>query len=267
VSFVVPKDVKLDSAPAKLSGYAFSDDGRSALGDVHNLLLVAPTTRAGVADTAGPALALFIGSRAFRSGDAVSKHSTAIVDVSAMHGLNTSTASIGHSFVAWVDEAQDSAIDLSATYVSKQDDYTSGVSVQAIELPAGHHTLHVRAFDTYDNPSFASVDFVAMNEAPYHLYDVAIWPNPLFDHTTFSFTQPGRAGSVVEITLSIYTTDSRLVRTITTQTRQSTIDIPWDGLDNGGNTVANGVYVFSIAARNLDDGTSTEATGKCIVAR
>ncbi|MDP4198742.1 MAG: type IX secretion system sortase PorU [Bacteroidota bacterium] len=266
-TFIVPKDVKLDSLPAKLSGYAFSDDGRSALGDMHNLQLVAPTTRADVGDTAGPALAVYIGTRAFRSGDAVSKHSTAIVDINTLHGLNTSTASVGHSFVAWVDAAQDSAIDMASTYVSKQDDYRSGTSVHPIELPAGHHTLHVRAFDTYDNPSFASVDFVAMNEDPYHLYQVSVWPDPLFDHTTFSFTQPGHAGSLVEITLSIYTPDARQMRTITMQTRESAIDIPWDGRDNAGNTVANGVYVFSIAARNLDDGTSTEATGKCVVAR
>ncbi len=267
VSFVVPKDVKLDSMSAKLSGYAFSDDGRSALGAMDSLLLVAPTIHAGVADTVGPGLAVFIGSRAFRSGDAVSKHSAAIVDVSALHGLNTSTVSVGHSFVAWVDDAQDSAIDLASTYVSKQDDYTSGTSIHAIELPAGHHTLRVRAFDTYNNPSFASVDFVAKNEDPYHLYELSIWPNPLFDHTTFSFTQPGQAGSLIEITLSIYTTDGRLARTIIAQTRESTVDIPWNGLDAAGNTVANGIYLFSIAAQNLDNGTSTEATGKCVVAR
>lgn len=267
VSFIVPKDVRLDTLNAKLSGYAFASDGHTALGAEQHLRLMPPPPDAAVGDTNGPSLSLFIGSRAFRNGDAVSKHTTAIVDVSAKHGLNTSTASVGHSFIVWVDDAQDSSFDMAPSYISKQDDYTAGSSERRIELPAGVHTLHARAFDAYNNPSFASVEFVAKNEDPYRLYEVTTHPNPLTDHTTFSFTQPGHTGSLVEITLSIFTTDARLERTITLDTRESTIDIPWDGRDNGGNSVANGVHLFTIVARNLDDGTSTQAAGKCVVAR
>ncbi|HWF44181.1 MAG TPA: type IX secretion system sortase PorU [Candidatus Kapabacteria bacterium] len=267
ISFVIPRDVKSDTAAAKLSGYAFSNDNRSALGDTHNIqLFAAPDSILAVRDTSKPAIAVYLGNRMFRSGDAVSKHSTVIVDVSAFHGLNTSTASIGHSFVAWVDDAEDSAIDLASTYVSKQDDYHSGTSEHAIELPAGHHTLHVRAFDTFDNPTFASVDFVAKNEDPYQLYDVLTVPNPLSDHTIFSFVQPGHAGSLVHAALSIYTTDGRLVRTLSADSRESTVEIPWDGRDDRSTRVANGVYVFIVNAQNIDDGTSSQAQGKCVVA-
>jgi hypothetical protein len=267
ISFVIPRDVKLDTAAAKLSGYAFSNDNRSALGDTRNIkLIAAPDSVLAVRDTSKPAIVVYLGNRMFRSGDAVSKHSTVIVDVSAFHGLNTSTASIGHSFVAWVDDAEDSAIDLASTYVSTQDDYRSGTSERPIELPAGHHTLHVRAFDTFDNPSFASVDFVAKNEDPYQLYNVLTVPNPLSDHTTFTFVQPGHTGSLVHATLSLYTTDGRLVRTLTAETRESTVEIPWDGRDDRSTRVANGVYVFIVNAQNIDDGTFSQAQGKCVVA-
>ncbi|HEX5316050.1 MAG TPA: FlgD immunoglobulin-like domain containing protein, partial [Candidatus Kapabacteria bacterium] len=146
-------------------------------------------------------------------------------------------------------------------------DFTSGTSIHTIELPAGHHTLHVRAFNSYDNPSFASVDFVAKNGAPYQLYDVTNVPNPIQDHTTFSFVQPGTAGSLVNVTLSLYATDGQFVRTLTVSSRASDIEIPWDGRDASGTTVANGVYMFTVNVQDVDDGTSSVAMGKCVVER
>ena len=266
IQFIVPRDVKLDSGAAKLSGYAYSgSDGRTALGDNKGIQLTGSDSTLAILDTTGPTLHVWLGSRAFQSGDDVSMHSTAIVDVSDLHGLNTSTASIGHSFIAWVDNAEDSAIDLASTYISKENDFTQGTSIHAIELPAGHHTLHVRAFNTYDNPTFASVDFVAMQSAPYQLYDVTNVPNPILDHTTFSFVQPGAAGSLVNATLSLYRTDGGFVRALTASSRESAIEIPWDGRDATGTSVANGVYVFIVNVQNVDDGTSSVATGKCVV--
>jgi len=268
ISFIIPRDVKLDSGLAKLSGYAYSGtENRTALGDYRAIHLTSSDSALAVVDTTGPTLHAWLGTRSFRSGDAVSMHSTVIADVSDLHGLNTSTASIGHSFTAWVDNAEDSAIDLASTYIAKENDFTSGSSQQAISLPAGHHTLHVRAFDTYDNATFASVDFVAKNEMPYQLYNILAVPNPLQDHTIFSFVQPGQAGSLVDVTLSIYETDGALVRTLTASSRESVIEIPWDGRDASGATVANGAYIFGVNAQDVTDGTSSFSMGKCVVAK
>ncbi len=268
VSFIVPRDVKLDSGLAKLSGYAYSgSDARTALGDNQTIHLISSSSTQTAIDTNGPSLGVWLGSRSFQSGDVVSMNSTVIVDVNDILGLNTSTASIGHSFIGWVDDAEDSAIDLASTYVSKENDFTSGTSEQAISLPAGHHTLHVRAFDTYDNATFASVDFVAKGGTPYQVYDVSVVPDPMQDHTVFSFVQPGQAGSTVNVTLSIYTVAGQLVRTLTASSSESAIEIPWDGRDANGNALSNGAYVFVANVQDITDGTSAVATGKCIVAR
>ena len=243
------------------------DDARTALGDNQHIRLTSSDSSLVAVDTTGPSLKLWLGSRSFQSGDAVSMHSTIIVDVNDLHGLNTSTASIGHSFVGWVDDVQDSAVDLASTYISKENDFTSGTSQQHVSLPSGHHTMHVRAFDTYDNAAFASVDFVAKNGTPYQLYDLSVVPDPMQNNTTISFVQPGQAGSLVNVTLSIYSVAGQLVRTLTAESRESVIAMPWDGRDAMGTPVANGAYVFGVNAQNLDDGTSSYAMGKCIVAR
>ena len=265
IKFIVPRDIKLDSGQAKLSGYAYSAaDSRTALGDNRSIALEADTALANVT-TGGPSLKVWIGSRLFQNGDRVSCHNTAIVDVADRYGLNTSTASIGHSFIAWVDNAMDSAVDMASTYVSKPNSFDSGTSVHAIELPAGHHTLHVRAFDTYDNPSSASVDFVAVGDDPYRIYNVTAIPNPLSDHTIFSFVQPSPAGDLVNVTLSLYSTDGALIRTLTASSRGSNIEIPWDGRDAGGTNVANGAYFFNVNVQDAATGASSIASGKCVV--
>jgi hypothetical protein len=253
---------------ATLSGYAYSGlDNRTALGNSQAVHLISDSITAGIIDTAGPALQLWIGSHNFQSGDVVSMHSTTIVDVHDIHGLNTSTASIGHNFIAWVDNGLDSAVDLSPGYVSKENDFADGTSQMPMDFPPGHHTLHVRAFDTYDNASSASVDFIAKADAPYDLYNVLAVPDPVTDHTTISFTQPGQNGDEINVTLSIYTTSGQLVRTIEASSNQSVIEVPWDARDNRNVSVANGAYVFIIDANDQTAGTSSTATGKCIVTR
>jgi hypothetical protein len=218
-----------------------------------------------IIDTAGPQLKPFIGTRAFQSGDDVATSSKLIVDVRDKHGLNTSTASIGHGFIAWVDDDMSTAVDLSPGYVANQDDFTAGTSIEAATLPVGHHTLHVRAFDTFDNPGFADVDFVAKKDAPFRLYEVENQPNPIDDHTVFRFTQPTVGGAAINATLRLYTTDGRLMRTLHASTTESVVEMPWDGRDQAGNRVANGAYAFHVDVENPATGSTTGADGMCIV--
>jgi hypothetical protein len=264
-SFIVPKDVKFDTVSAKITALAYGDYGRSALGATRNLQLTAPDSINSIVDNVGPRLQPFIGSRGFRSGDDVAMESKLIVDVEDEHGLNTSTASIGHSFIAWVDDDMSSAIDLAPGYVADQDNFQRGTSIDPAKLPAGHHTLHVRAFDTFDNPGFAEVDFVAKKDAPFRLYEVVNQPNPIVDRTVFRFTQPSTGGSPVDVTLALYTSDGRLVRTLHARSAESVIELDWDSRDEGGNRVANGAYAFHLNVENSANGTSSQADGLCVV--
>ena len=170
-TFIVSKDIKFDTNRAKISMLAYSDNFHSALGVTKNIIINGVDPSRANSDHQGPALVPYIGSRAFQSGDVVPVNSKIIVDVSDISGLNTSTASIGHSFVAWTDDSTAGAIDMASTYVSKQDDYTTGTSIQQAKLPVGKHLLRVRAFDALDNPTFAEVEFIAHDEQPYTLYN------------------------------------------------------------------------------------------------
>ena len=54
-------------------------------------------------DTTGPAIAIYLNSRSFRPGDAVSDDPILFVDLADSNGINTSVSGIGHRIEAWVN--------------------------------------------------------------------------------------------------------------------------------------------------------------------
>ncbi|MDH3216223.1 MAG: Ig-like domain-containing protein, partial [Candidatus Krumholzibacteria bacterium] len=73
-------------------------------------------------------------------------------------------------------------------------------------------------------------------------------PNPFNPTTTIGF-DVARTGKVV---LRIYDANGRLVRTIVnSELPQARHEIEWDGRDDGGNTVASGVYFYRLVTRDF----------------
>ncbi len=267
-TFIVSKDIKFDSSIAKISMLAYSDNFHSALGVTTNIRVYGIETARVDSDHEGPKLTAYIGSRAFHSGDVVPVNSKIIVDVSDISGLNTSTASIGHSFVAWTDDSTAGTIDLASTYVSKQDDYKTGTSEQQALLPVGTHVLKVRAFDALDNPTFTEVEFTARDVQPYSLYNTTIKPNPVRNQAVFTFLQPSAPESPVDVTISIFTVIGQQVRELSAQSiSQNSVSIPFDGKDNSGATLTDGTYIYRVTARERLSGVQTTSGGKFIIVR
>ena len=70
-------------------------------------------------------------------------------------------------------------------------------------------------------------------------------PNPFNPETDINFQIPEQA----HVTLTIYNMRGSEVRTLVNENRQAgTHTVTWDGLDNSGNKVTSGVYIYRIAA-------------------
>jgi phage FluMu protein gp41 len=255
-SFIVPKDIKFDSNNAKIHLYASSNDFRSAVGVTTSVRVYGVDPNA-TNEEDGPDLTVYIGSRRFKSGDVVPIHSKIIVDVKDISGINTSTAGIGHSFIGWANDSTANVIDFAENYVSAQDDYSSGTSEKQTILPQGRGVLNVRAFDALNNPTFASVEFIASDDSPYKLYDVAVQPSPARRTATFSFLQPSAPDSPVDILVDIYTTDGRKVQEL------SALNLR----DMSGSTVPDAGYTYRINVKERLTGRETMMGGVFIVQR
>ena len=88
------------------------------------------------------------------------------------------------------------------------------------------------------------------------LQNTMAFPNPLDDSGTyFSFTLD--SGSPTDLLIRVYTLTGRLVYTRTErQLIPGYHQLPWDGRDAEGSTIANGIYVYKLVANN---GTSSAA--------
>ena len=78
-------------------------------------------------------------------------------------------------------------------------------------------------------------------------------------------------GDSVNVLLRIYTASGRLIRTLTRFGGLGQVQLPWDGLDDEGQALANGVYFFRVHVnpRDADGGSSpaqkADADGRFVI--
>jgi hypothetical protein len=92
--------------------------------------------------------------------------------------------------------------------------------------------------------------------------NVLNYPNPFSTSTQFVFTLTG-ASIPEQLIIQIFSATGKVVKEITREelgnlhVGTNVTDYKWDGTDNYGDRLANGVYFYRVMTRNLD-GTSTE---------
>jgi hypothetical protein len=133
-------------------------------------------------------------------------------------------------------------------------------------LPDGRHTLEVLAKDAsgnfFDTTSSRTVFYVYNQPDLLNVYN---YPNPFENDTYFTFEL---RGTVVpdEFEIKIYTVAGRLIKEISVLPSTMNIGfnrIYWDGRDEDGDEIANGVYFYKILSRlNEETKVITEKLAK-----
>jgi hypothetical protein len=124
-----------------------------------------------------------------------------------------------------------------------------GGSVSALirpEMEPGEHHLVIYSTDNVGNASTHSVDFTTRGD--FGIEWALNYPNPFSKTTTISYVLTGATDDYVEI--KIFTVSGRLIRTIRDTIRETANyrSQVWDGRDESGDEVANGVYFARIKA-------------------
>jgi hypothetical protein len=120
----------------------------------------------------------------------------------------------------------------------------------------GRHTLEVLAKDAsgnfFDTTSSRSV-FYVYNQAD--LLNVFNYPNPFKNDTYFTFELRGTE-KPEEFLIKIYTVAGRLIKDISVPSSDIEIGfnkVYWDGRDEDGDEISNGVYFYKIISRLKDE--------------
>ena len=214
----------------------------------------------------GPRIQLSLDSRGFRPGDIVSANPMLIADLFDSSGVNTSGAGIGHRIEAWLDGKPES-IDLTEFYRSKIDSFQHGtVEYTLTGLSQGTHRLRLRAWDTYNNSSTAETVFDIVERVGLRISDVFNYPNPFSSATVFTFRH--NQLDPIRSIIKIYTVAGRLIKTIEEDNiPDQFVKMEWDGRDEDGDLLANGVYLYKVVVKTTDKRLASEEFGKLSILR
>ena len=253
-SFYVPKDIDYSFGNGKISYYARSMnvDAAGAFTD----FIIGGTDSIGLNDKEGPVIDLYMNDENFVDGGIVNPNPTLIAKIKDNYGINTTGNGIGHDLTAILDGESDAQIVLNDYYETEKDSFNMGTVRYALsDLKTGKHTIKVRAWDINNNPSENELTFEVISDQKLELDHVLNYPNPFTTHTEFFFEQ-NQNGGMFDIQIQIYTISGKLVKTINTSQYMEgnrCSGIPWDGLDDYGDKIGKGVYMYKVRVRNQNN--------------
>ena len=94
------------------------------------------------------------------------------------------------------------------------------------------------------------------------------YPNPFNNFTTFHFDH-NKAGQNLVVNLSIYTVSGKIVKSTTStiySANSHASELVWDGRDEYGDKLAQGVYLYKIEIK-AEDGSIENQTAKLYIVK
>jgi hypothetical protein len=266
-SFVIPKDISLNIDFGKISYYAYSSSSDAYGYDTN--FRIGGISEIGLNDDQGPQLDVFMNDFDFVNGSMTDETPVLLIKLFDENGINTVGNGIGHDIVAVVDGNLANPIILNDYYSSDLNSYQSGeIRYQFTDLSPGRHEVDVKAWDVNNNSSAAKVEFVVYEKKAPQIDKVFNYPNPFTTKTEFMF-EHNQSCSFLDAQVQIYSLSGRLVKTInkSTETKGFRVNgIAWDGLDEFGDQLAKGVYIYRLKIKN-DLGETAEKTEKLVILR
>jgi hypothetical protein len=121
-------------------------------------------------------------------------------------------------------------------------------------LPEGNHILQYIGGDRDGNKDTVRNDVNVSNA--FQVRDLYNYPNPMMGETYFTFNMLS-SEAPQSCMIKIYTVAGRLVKDISAPAKVGFNQIYWDGRDNDGETMANGIYLYKLI---LEDAGKTETS-------
>lgn len=264
--FIVPRDIRVAFGNGKLSFYA--DNQLTDKAGFNNDVIVGGINDTAPDDTIGPEISLFMNDESFLDGGNTNASPNLIAKLSDLSGINTSVTAVDHDIVAILDGDESNPIVLNDFYETELNDFTNGkVVFRFRNLAVGTHTLKLKAWDTYNNSSEAILSFVVVSDTSLTLDNVLNYPNPFVNYTEFWFNH-NKPNESLEVQVQIFTISGKLVKTIN-QLVQTTGNlsrsIAWNGLDDFGNKIGKGVYVYKLKVKSTISNISSEKYEKLVI--
>ena len=265
-TFIVPKDISYSYGAGKLSYYA--DNGLDDANGYNSNVIIGGTADNAPTDVAGPLVDVYMNDETFVFGGLTDENPVLLIKLIDSSGINALGNAVGHDITATLDDDQQTTLKLNEYYESDLDKYQSGsVAYPLADVAEGRHTVTVKAWDVYNNSGDGYTEFVVAATADLALSHVLNYPNPFTTSTSFWF-EHNRPGDVLDVKVEIFTVSGKRIKTIQQQvsTEGYRVDnIEWDGLDDYGDNIGKGVYIYKITVRSTSDNSKANEFQKLVI--
>jgi hypothetical protein len=209
-SFIVPRDVSYRYDYAKLSHYAKSGN-EDAAGSFLRLKLGGLCDSA-YADATAPKVQLFIGDTNFREGGLTGPSPTLLAYFADSIGINVGTG-LGHDLTAVVDGNPNSLIVLNDLYEQDiAESHRGSVTYKLQGLPAGRHTVTVKAWNILGLSNATTVSFEVRGSDELVFADLVCAPNPAREVAEIT-VRVNKPEAIASAELQLYNSRGQLIGT------------------------------------------------------
>jgi len=266
--FVVPIDISYDDGFGKISLYVEGSD-RDGSGCRTNVF-IGGASGSSITDDEAPEMELFMNDEKFVDGGLVGPDPTLVATIYDENGLNTVGTGIGHELTAVLDGNENDVIVLNDFYSALKDSYQEGrIEYPFSEMSDGEHHLEVKVWDVANNSATREVTFTVADNASIALGHVLNYPNPFTTNTKF-YIEHNLNDRPLNVMVKVYTVSGRLVKTLEDSFYADGniyCDLEWDGLDEYGDVLGRGVYVYQVLLKDETSGEKISKFEKLVVLR
>lgn len=264
--FIVPKDIRIAYGNAKISLYA-NDTSQDKWGYNLDVTIGGINTNA-AEDSEGPIINLFMNDESFVDGGNTSGSPLLFAVLEDNSGINTSITSVDHDIIAILDDDNANPIILNDYYETELDNFKKGtVKFPLRNIKSGLHQVKFKCWDTYNNPSESTLSFVVVDDNDLVLSNVLNYPNPFVNYTEFWFNH-NKPNESLEVLVQIFTVSGKLIKTLSQSVKSDGLlsrEITWDGLDDFGNKIGKGVYIYKLQVKSLISNVKAEKFEKLVI--
>ncbi|PKP16090.1 MAG: peptidase C25, partial [Bacteroidetes bacterium HGW-Bacteroidetes-23] len=268
IEFIVPKDISIPVGNGRISFYAKSPS--PVLQDqtgYDTSILIGGINENAPEDNIGPRVRLYMNDESFISGGITNASPIFLAFLEDENGINTASG-IGHDIVAILDGDENNPYILNDYYETELNDYTKGkVRFPFRDLAPGLHTITFRAWDVYNNPVSAEIQFIVVGDETISLTNVLNYPNPFVSYTQFWFSH-NRPFEPLDVQVQVFTITGKIVKTINQVINTEGFlsrEITWDGRDDFGDKIGKGVYVYKLTVKSNLTNKKVEKIEKLVI--
>lgn len=269
VQFVVPIDISYEIGTGKFIFYAQSSSA-DAVG-CRNDVVVCCTDITAPTDNQPPTVNLFLNDTCcWINGGVTSQNPNLIALIRDDMGINTSGLGVGRELIAIIDNDVNNPIILNDHYKANKDSYNSGkIEYRLQNLPSGEHCIQIKVWDVNNNSATDETCFIVENNAKLVIDKLLNYPNPFTTQTQFFF-EHNRAGDDLDIKIDIFTISGKLIKTLQDKIfadNKICNRIEWDGLDEFGDRIGRGTYIYRVTVRAPRTGDVVSKYEKLVILR